>query len=118
VTCKHTKILAGIYRREGSCNFFPFSGAFNSAISDFSAKQQPVFYVDLRLRVAFYKKSCLIRQDKITPIMDSVNEDLQDELEKANIERQAIVKKYLLGRKAENLINQWVRQEFHGDFVR
>jgi hypothetical protein len=44
--------------------------------------------------------------------MNDVNEDLLDELEKANSERQAIVKKYLLGRKAENLINQWVRGEF------
>lgn len=41
--------------------------------------------------------------------MNEVNEDLIDELEKANNERQAIVRKYKLGRKAENLINQWVR---------
>jgi hypothetical protein len=40
--------------------------------------------------------------------MTDMNEDLQDELEKANHERQIIVKKYKLGRKSENQINQWV----------
>lgn len=44
--------------------------------------------------------------------MSQVNKDLVDELEKANFERQAIVLKYKLGRKAENLINQWVRKQF------
>lgn len=35
-------------------------------------------------------------------------EGLEDELAKASIERQAIVRKYKLGRNLENVINQWV----------
>lgn len=37
-----------------------------------------------------------------------MNETLEDELERANNERQAIVKKYQLGRKSENQIDRWV----------
>lgn len=35
-------------------------------------------------------------------------ETLEDELERAKQERQAIVRKYKLGRNLENQINQWV----------
>jgi hypothetical protein len=41
--------------------------------------------------------------------MTDHHDDLQEELERANHERQLVVRKYKLGRKSENLINQWVR---------
>lgn len=34
---------------------------------------------------------------------------LEEELEKAHLERQGIVSKYRMGRNSENFINQWVR---------
>lgn len=37
-----------------------------------------------------------------------MSEGLEDELAKASVERQAIVRKYRLGRNLENVINQWV----------
>jgi hypothetical protein len=40
-----------------------------------------------------------------------MNETLEDELERASLERKGIVKKYKLGRNSENKINQWVRVE-------
>lgn len=40
-----------------------------------------------------------------------MSEGLDDELAKASAERQAIVRKYKLGRNLENVINQWVSFE-------
>lgn len=44
-----------------------------------------------------------------------MNEELEEELERANLERQAIVKKYKLGRDLENKINEWVSWSRRGD---
>lgn len=37
-----------------------------------------------------------------------MNEVLEEELERANLERRQIVRKYRLGRNLENQINEWV----------
>lgn len=39
---------------------------------------------------------------------DLVNGCLEDELERANKEREEIVRKYRIGRSLENQINHWV----------